>query len=77
MPKIEVAKNKCKGCERCAYDCPMKIIEMSKDLNEKGYFYANVPDNSKCIGCRVCALTCPDLAIEVKINTTRYNFFEY
>lgn len=65
MSKIMVTKERCKGCELCRNACPQKIIEMSKELNVKGYFYAYCIDNSKCTGCTFCALMCPDVAITV------------
>ncbi len=50
---------------------------MSKEINLKGYFFAQVPDDSKCIGCRTCAITCPDVAIQVAVNGTQYVLFDY
>ena len=40
MPKIVVDEARCKGCERCIEACPQGVIEMSKNLNDKGYFFA-------------------------------------
>ena len=77
MPKIQVDKLRCKGCERCVKECPQGVLAMSRVLNEKGYFYAIPVDQSRCLGCRVCAMTCPDVAIEVLVWGTRYDFFEY
>jgi len=77
MPKIEVNKERCKGCERCNLTCPQQIIGMSKELNTKGYHYAVVADSPRCIGCRICAITCPDMAIEVYVEGTHYEFFQY
>jgi 2-oxoglutarate ferredoxin oxidoreductase subunit delta len=77
MPKIVVDKTRCKGCERCVIACPQKVIEMSKELNEKGYFFAAPVNSWLCIGCRLCAVTCPDVAIEVFVHGTHYQFFTY
>jgi 2-oxoglutarate ferredoxin oxidoreductase subunit delta len=77
MPKINVEKNRCKGCERCVVACPQRVIAMSSDLNEKGYSYAFPAAQPRCLGCRLCAITCPDVAIEVFVNGTQYNFYEY
>jgi len=55
----------------------MKIISMSKELNQKGYFCAQVHEPTHCIGCRICAITCPDAAIEVKTHGTQFALFEY
>jgi len=77
MPKIEVNKERCKGCERCKDACPQQIIGMSDQLNAKGYKYATVFDKSRCIGCRICAIICPDVAIEVYVEGTHYELFQY
>ena len=77
MPKVIVDKDRCKGCELCTRACPQRILAMSKDFNDKGYFYACVVEQPRCIGCRLCAITCPDVAIEVGVNGTQYNFFPY
>jgi 2-oxoglutarate ferredoxin oxidoreductase subunit delta len=77
MPKISVDRDRCKGCGICVQYCPQKILEMSTDINKKGYFYTTVSNPSYCIGCRVCAISCPDVAIEVNVNGVQYNFFDY
>jgi len=77
MPGIKIDKTYCKGCELCVHACPMQIISMSKEINVKGYFFAQVHEPSKCIGCRICAITCPDVAIEVKTHGTSFSLFEY
>ncbi len=77
MPGIRINKIYCKGCELCVNACPMKIISMSKELNEKGYFCAAVHEPSRCIGCRICAITCPDAAIEVHTHGTQFTLFQY
>jgi len=57
---------RCKGCEYCRSTCPKEIIQMSEDLNSKGYHYAVIRDVNECSGCRFCALMCPEIAIEIK-----------
>lgn len=66
MPKVTFRENRCKGCELCVSVCPTKIIVMSEDLNDKGFHYATVTDQSKCIACAFCARMCPDVVIEVE-----------
>lgn len=69
--KIEIDRERCKGCGLCILVCPKHRIEISDILNAKGYYPArsqeeNVPDEQReCIGCALCAITCPDVAIEV------------
>jgi len=50
---------------------------MSKEINQKGYFFAEVKDAPRCIGCRMCAITCPDVAISVSVHGTMYRYFTY
>jgi len=77
MPHVTIARDRCKGCELCTLACPMHVLGMSKKLNEKGYFYAEVADPHRCIGCRICAITCPDVAISVVIHGAYYSLFQY
>ena len=63
--KVTIEKNRCKGCELCVTACPKQVLAMSKDINDKGYFFAEVVDQPVCIGCRFCGFTCPDAAVEV------------
>ena len=77
MPSITVDQERCKGCELCNLYCPQRIIGMSKQINVKGYFYAQVKDPGRCIGCMLCAVTCPDLAITFHGTAVQYRLFEY
>ena len=77
MPQIIITPDDCKGCELCVQACPQKILEMGTNINNKGYFYAEVAEQMRCIGCRLCCITCPDLAIEMKVNGTMYHYFSY
>ena len=77
MPRIVITPDLCKGCELCNAACPQQIIAMSKEINVKGYFFAQVTDRTRCIGCRLCAISCPDVAIAVRTHAVRYNLFDY
>ena len=61
---IVVDTNMCKGCSICVVNCPKKCIEISKFVNNKGYYYAQMVGDT-CIGCASCALVCPDSVITV------------
>jgi 2-oxoglutarate ferredoxin oxidoreductase subunit delta len=70
--RIEINRERCKGCGLCILVCPKKKVEISPKLNTKGYYPAcfleeDVVENDKieCTGCAMCAVMCPDVAIEV------------
>lgn len=61
---IGIDIEKCKGCELCMVNCPQDSLELSKNINSKGYRYiVKVQDN--CTGCVNCALVCPEGIITV------------
>ena len=68
--KIEIDRDRCKGCYMCIEVCPNNQIEVDDSLNKKGYYPARFKQNPKegekeCTGCAQCATVCPDVAIEV------------
>jgi len=62
---IVVDTEKCKGCKLCVVSCPTQVIEMSKNVNGKGYNYAEAANPDVCTGCSNCAIVCPDGVITV------------
>jgi 2-oxoglutarate ferredoxin oxidoreductase subunit beta len=66
VPTPIIDKDRCKGCELCIHACPENVLEMSGDINAKGYFYPVVPRVDDCTGCRYCLLVCPDTAVQVE-----------
>jgi 2-oxoglutarate ferredoxin oxidoreductase subunit delta len=63
--RIEVFKERCKGCELCISTCPSGALALSSDFNSSGYYTCTLAHPEKCTGCGLCAVMCPDLAIEV------------
>jgi len=65
ITNVSIEKDRCKGCEICVSVCPENVLEMSKNINVKGYFFAQPVRLADCIGCLFCAMMCPDVAITI------------
>ena len=55
----------CKGCSLCIEACPTDTIELSGEVNAKGYNFAQMANPDACIGCANCAMVCPDSCLTV------------
>ena len=77
MSQIVIDPELCKGCELCINACPQQILKMGREINAKGYYFAEVAEQMRCIGCRLCCITCPDVAIEMRSHGTMYHYFSY
>ncbi|MDY2642655.1 MAG: 4Fe-4S binding protein [Mediterranea sp.] len=62
---IVVNTERCKGCNLCAVACPLHVISLSKEVNSKGYNFAQQVLEDTCNGCASCATVCPDACISV------------
>jgi 2-oxoglutarate ferredoxin oxidoreductase subunit delta len=65
-PKVVIDKDRCKGCGYCVEFCPRGTLEMTEELNPKGYTLAAVADESNCLGCSLCDILCPEFAIHLE-----------
>ena len=68
--KINIDRERCKGCLLCMEVCPSRRISADDALNKKGYaparFEEKIGEDEKgCTGCAQCATVCPEVAIEV------------
>jgi 2-oxoglutarate ferredoxin oxidoreductase subunit beta len=55
--------------------CPKDLIQVSNDLNDRGYEYVVFNGTEEdCSGCTLCAVSCPDQGIEVFNNKGVQNF---
>ncbi len=59
MQSYVIDPEKCKGCTKCARNCPVEAITGNKKE-------AHTIDTSKCIKCGTCLENCPFGAIEVQ-----------
>ncbi|MFI3305430.1 MAG: 4Fe-4S dicluster domain-containing protein [Rikenellaceae bacterium] len=62
---IVVDTQRCKGCGVCVTACPLSVLEMSTEVNDKGYTYAVMATAENCTGCASCGIICPDSCIKV------------
>lgn len=62
-------KEDCTGCTACKSICPVRCIEMIRDLN--GFLYPEADDNY-CIHCNACEKVCP-VRKEAPINMNPLN----
>ncbi len=60
-----IDKERCKGCSLCVNVCPKKVLEISEEVNAKGYFPAYQARPEDCIHCTACCIMCPDVAITI------------
>ncbi|MEE8469816.1 MAG: 4Fe-4S binding protein [Dehalococcoidia bacterium] len=63
--RVLIDKERCKGCDFCVDYCPRSVLKMSEELGPKGYYLAEVEDESKCLSCGLCEILCPEFAIKV------------
>jgi 2-oxoglutarate ferredoxin oxidoreductase subunit delta len=66
--QVFVIPARCKGCKFCIEFCPADVLEVSAEINAKGYHYPVVRSDKfdSCIHCQFCDLVCPELAIFTK-----------
>jgi len=63
--EIIITRERCKGCGYCVEFCPKKVLEMSSEINSKGFNIPRVARPDDCIACEVCQYVCPDIAVFV------------
>lgn len=61
----KIDKNRCKGCGLCVTVCPKNVLEITDQVNNKGYFPAYRARPEDCIYCALCCTMCPDVAITI------------
>jgi 2-oxoglutarate ferredoxin oxidoreductase subunit delta len=59
MSKAYVDSERCKACGLCMTYCKPGAIEMTDELNSRGYKHIRVKEEI-CVGCGACYTVCPD-----------------
>jgi 2-oxoglutarate ferredoxin oxidoreductase subunit delta len=53
----------CKGCDLCIGACPPGVLQMSSEVNTRGYRFPLLRPG--CTGCKACSQICPDFVFQV------------
>ena len=61
--EVHIVPARCKGCELCVKYCPCDVLEISDEMNEKGYHPPIAVHPEQCVVCRLCELLCPEFCI--------------
>ncbi len=61
----EIDIERCKGCGLCVTVCPKNVLEITDQVNKKGYFPAHQARPEDCVYCATCCRMCPDVAITI------------
>jgi 2-oxoglutarate ferredoxin oxidoreductase subunit delta len=62
---VEINAGRCKGCDLCVVACPSDVLALGKEVNSKGYNYAQMVQPDECTGCANCGYVCPEGCITV------------
>ena len=63
--KYHIDRDRCKGCGLCVSICPKNVLEISEEINVKGYFPVYQARPEDCNFCAMCYVMCPDVAITI------------
>ncbi|MFC1798245.1 hypothetical protein ACFLZL_00350 [Thermodesulfobacteriota bacterium] len=65
MYKVKILREKCKGCGLCLLYCMEEAMCVSSQVNEIGYFPAEIYAEHRCNGCKACYVMCPEGIVEI------------
>lgn len=65
-PPLDIATERCKGCELCIGACPHGVLALDLTVvNRLGYHPVRLTDPRGCTSCVLCARVCPDAVFTV------------
>ena len=63
---LEIATDRCKGCELCILVCPKDVLALDVTVvNRLGHHPVRLLDAASCTSCAFCARICPDAVFTV------------
>jgi hypothetical protein len=63
---LDIATDRCKGCELCIGACPKHVLELSTGaVNALGHHPIRLTDADACTSCALCARVCPDAVFTI------------
>jgi len=69
---LDIATDRCKGCELCISACPHHVLELSTGaVNALGHHPIRLTDAAACTSCALCARICPDSVFTVYARPKR------
>ena len=63
MNRLVIDKDRCKACRLCIKACNRSLLDLSGEMNTKGYHPIAIVEMEKCTACGLCAVVCPEGAI--------------
>jgi 2-oxoglutarate ferredoxin oxidoreductase subunit delta len=66
LEPLDIATDRCKGCELCIHICPKHCLTLDETIvNALGYHPIRLTDATACTSCALCARICPDAVFAV------------
>ena len=68
VARVYIIPERSKECDYCWTFCPNEVLEMSDEINVRGYHHPRVKAGKEndCVNCGMCQAVCPEFAIYAK-----------
>lgn len=63
IPHVNIIKDRCTGCTKCALDCPYGAIVMVERHDDKPHKFIAIEDPKLCVSCGICVGSCDGVAV--------------